>query len=413
MRKFIILFIIFIIIFVIKFYITSYFQREIIVEGVRQENIYFGQTVNLNNIVPLSYSNGIVLAFQMANRNGGINGKKLNLFVYNDEYENKKAIKNSKILIDYENVLGLIGSFGTSISYDISDKVIGQRDIPYIAPLTGSSIIKTDSDNIMILRPSYKQEIKAILDHMTYLGLKNISVIYQNDEYGISCFNDLIYLYSVNNYKINITSATYEKNSLYLYDTYKKILNNNDPLMDNYERNNIASSIDAVLLFSTAIQMPYIINFFKKLKPDIYIYNLSNKTVDELKSVNNKNNIYMTSVLNVTQNTFPILYKKILKEIKYSNDINPYLDVPLKMNDTLIEGFIAGVFTLNILKNMKNHINRKNFINQLYQNKENYIEVFDMKLGPFISSKESKGLNKIYLTKFNQKTNTFDVINTY
>lgn len=413
MKKIIILFIIFSIAIAIRFYLSNYFQKEIIVEGVRENNIYFGETVNLNNSVSLSYSNGIVLAFQMVNRLGGINGKKLNLFIYDDDYNKDKTVKNAKILLEYDNVLGLIGSWGTPTSYAVYDKVIGQRNIPFIAPLTGSNLVRTDRDNLIMLRPSYKSEISLILKHINSLGLKNIGVIYQNDEYGISCFNDLSDLYSINNYPINLITATYETNSTYMYDTYKKILDNQDPFINTSKRNTAVSNIDVILLFGTSRQEIHIINYFKKLKPTMYFYNISfvGQNVEKLKKLKNKSNIYLTTVINVNNKRFPILYNNLINEMKLCNNKNQILKVPIMFNQNLIEGFIAGLFTSNILKKIKpNNINRESFINQLYSKKENYIDVFDMKIGPFVSTIESRGLHKVYLSKYNERLDKFDII---
>jgi hypothetical protein len=415
MKKIIILFAIFLIAISIRLYLTNYFQREIITEGVKGNSIYFGETINLNDSISLSYSNGIVLAFQMINRFGGINGRDLNLFIYDDDYNKEKAVKNARILLEYDNVLGLIGTWGTATSYAIYDQVIGQKDIPFIAPLTGSNLIKSEPDNIIMLRPSYYSEISLVLKHINSLGLKNLGVIYQNDEYGISCFNDLSEIYSTNNYSINIIPATYERNTTYLYDTYKKLLNNEEPFVDSYNRNNAVLNIDAIFLLGTSKQEIYIINYFKKLKPSMYFYNISfvGENVEKLKNIKNKSNIYITNVINVNNTSFPLLYKNLINEMKFSNNTNKTLGVPINLNQNLIEGFIAGLFTANILKKMDpNDINRKNFIKQLYSQTEgeNYVQVFDMKIGPFISSKISRGLHKIYLCKYNEETGQYNVI---
>ena len=415
MKKIIILFAIFLIAISIRLYLKNYFQRQIITEGVKENSIYFGETINLNDSISLSYSNGIVLAFQMINRFGGINGRDLNLFIYDDDYNKEKAVKNARILLEYDNVLGLIGTWGTATSYAIYDQVIGHKDMPFIAPLTGSNLIKSEPDNIIMLRPSYYSEISLVLKHINSVGLKNLAVIYQNDEYGISCFNDLSEIYSTNNYSINIIPSTYEKNTTYLYDTYKKLLNNEEPFVDSYNRNNAVLNIDAIFLLGTSKQQIYIINYFKKLKPSMYFYNISfvGENVEKLKNIKNKSNIYITNVINVNNTSFPLLYKNLINEIKFSNNTNKILGVPINLNQNLIEGFIAGLFTANILKKMDpNYINRKNFIKQLYSQTEgeNYVQVFDMKIGPFINSKISRGLHKIYLCKYNEETDQYNVI---
>jgi hypothetical protein len=413
MKKIAIILLLLLISLIINIYSKEFFNREIIVEGVRNKNIYFGQSVNMESEVPLSYSNGIVLAFQLINRMGGINGYNLNLFVYNDNYDKEKAVKNAKILLEYDNVLGLIGTWGTPTSFAIYDKVIGQRNIPFIAPLTGSNLIRTDPNNVMMIRPSYIQEIDEILKHIVSNKLRNICVFYQNDEYGISCMNDLMNLYSTNDYPINIKSSSFERNSSYLYETFSKILDNNEPLVNSFERNSIIDNIDAILLFGTSKQEFYIINYFKKIKPNMFFYNISfvGENIKNLKKLKNKSNIYITNVLRVDETYHPILYKNLINEIEYNKSINPYLKTPIIMTQNLIEGFIAGLFASKIIEKINGkHINRENFINQLYNKKENYINVFDLKLGPFSSNTESTGLHKVYLLRFNGDTNTYEYI---
>lgn len=403
--------IILIIFFIITtIYLSRYFEKQIIVEGVKEHNIYFGQTINMNNSTALSYSNGIVLGFQMMNRYNEMNGYKLNLFIYNDDYDKNKAVKNAKILLDYDNVLGLIGTWGTPTAYEVYDKIIGQKNIPFIAPSSGSSILKTEYDNMIMIRPSFKSEIELILDNMRKNNIKNISVIYQNDVYGISCLNDLVKLYSTNNYNINIKYASYETNSRYLSDTYKNILGA-DPFINSQNRTDAINNIDAVLLFTTTFEQIDVIDYFKKLKPNIFIYNISpiGENLNKLKQLKNKSNIFMTTVVKVNNNSYPVLYNTILNEVKYSNSMNKYLNVPITVTNNFIEGFIAGVFVGNIVKKMRhNNINRTAFINEVY-NLE-YIDVFDMKLGPFITDKESRGLHKPYIMKFNPITDKYDYI---
>ena len=97
--------------------------------------------------------------------------------------------------------------------------------------------------------------------------------------------------------------------------------------------------------------------------------------------------------------------------MKISNGKNKILNVQINLNHNLIEGFVAGLFAANILKKMNpKYINRENFIKELYLDKENYVQIFDMKLGPFISSKVSRGLHTVYLSKYDEKTDKYNVI---
>jgi len=116
-------------------------------ESVDKKNkiIYFGQTLDLsNNKVSINYSQGYELAFNSINRIGGINGYKLKIILYDDKYEPELAYKNSKILVDYFNVLALIGPFGTPTTLSILNNTIKERPIPVIAPFSAGLSLESD-----------------------------------------------------------------------------------------------------------------------------------------------------------------------------------------------------------------------------------------------------------------------------
>lgn len=425
--RLIIIFIVFILLYIIiQYYLSYYFKQEIIVEGIKENNIYLGQTIDMTNKNAISYSDGIVLAFQMVNRLGGINGYKLNLFVYDDNYDKDKSVRNAKILLDYDNVFGLIGSWGTSQSHAIYDKVIGNRNIPFISTNSGSNLLRNSNNNCIILRPSYKSELELIVQHINYQGFKNIAVIYQNDDFGISCFNDLVNLYSSNGYNINIIPAIYEEKTIYLYDCYKDILNGSytfyknegkmlngiNPYYNNKQRQDAVSNIDAVIIISTSLQQKYIIEYFKNIKPDMSFYSMSNigNNSYQIRKLKNKSNIYETTILYVNKDKYKELYNAILNELEYSKYKNPFTKEKIILDNKLIEGFITGMFVSSIFKKI-NKITRENFINEIYKNKENFFDIFDMRLGPFIENEDySAGFNNLYLTKYNEETNSYDII---
>jgi branched-chain amino acid transport system substrate-binding protein len=413
MRLLIILVVFILLYIIIQYYLSTYFKQEIIVEGIRENNIYLGQTINMASKNAIAYSDGIILAFQMVNRLGGINGYKLNLFVYDDNYDSEKSVRNAKILLDYDNVFGLIGSWGTSQSYSVYDKVIGSRNIPFISTNSGSSLLRDSNNNCIILRPPYKSELEFIIQDITYRNLKNIAVIYQKDDFGISCFNDLLDLYSNGFDHINIIPGTYESNSVYLYDSYKEILNGANPYYNNSEREKAVSNIDAVIIIATSLQQEYIIKYFKTIKPDMYFYNMSNvgENLSKITKLENKSNIYLTQILNVNQTNHPELYNAIINELEYSKYKNLFTKKEITLNDNLIEGFITGMFCSNVLKKL-DKITRENFINEIYKYDENFFDIFDVKLGPFISNEDyASGFDQhIYLTKFNEITNRYDII---
>ena len=142
------LIIVFTFIFLKDLYVTDLYKP---IDKIKK-NIYFGQTIDLeNNQVSIDYSVGFQLAFQSVNRKDGVNGYNLKIILYNDKYEPELASNNAKILIDYFNVLALIGPFGTPTTAQILSDCIKGRPIPLIGPFTASNVYRKQFNKYLIL----------------------------------------------------------------------------------------------------------------------------------------------------------------------------------------------------------------------------------------------------------------------
>ena len=80
--------------------------------GIYEDRIVFGQSVALtgsNQILGLNYRLGILAAFEEKNKDGGILGKKLELFPLDDAYESDLASENAERFVEENNVFTVIG----------------------------------------------------------------------------------------------------------------------------------------------------------------------------------------------------------------------------------------------------------------------------------------------------------------
>ncbi len=378
--------------------------------------IYFGQTLDLeNNDISIHYSKGFQLAFQSVNRLGGINGYKLKIILYNDKYESSIALTNAKLLIDYYNVLALIGPFGTPTTVEILNECIKGRPIPLIGPFSSSPIIrKMFNKYLILLLGSTNLEIKTITDNMIKNNVTNMSIIYQNDSYGIATYTALVQYILKNNLNINIVSTgKYERNSVDLENTYKTLFNVKDPFnYDEYKNSTTLNQIQSVLIVSSEKQIPLFLAELKRIKPSLYLYytffagtNTSNYTY-----LNNYNsdNIYQTLLgpYNDIQSKYPDLYKKLQDETNYYQTNYPLLP---KIVDTqsLYQGFYTGLLIVDVLKKFDNfeNLNRESFINMFY-NTQNF-DISGLKIGPFIEDKSNTGINYVSLNKIQNKSLVF------
>ena len=156
--------------------------------GVSDQRILFGQSAAFSGPAQELGTNmgrGIKVAFQEVNRDGGIHGRRLELLSLDDAYEPEAAIANTLRLIDEEAVFALIGAVGTPTSRS-AVPVAAAKGIPYIAPFTGAAFLRDARwDTVINLRASYNQETEEMVARLTGdLGLKRISVMYQDDSFG-------------------------------------------------------------------------------------------------------------------------------------------------------------------------------------------------------------------------------------
>ncbi len=158
------------------------------------KNIYFGQTLDLEyNLSSLQYFKGFELAFQSVNRKNGINGYKVNIVLLNDKYEKNLAIANANLLVDYYDVLALIGTFGTPTTVGIIENVSEKKNVPLIGPFSGSTLIRSKfNKNLILTSGSLLDEYNLVFKMLKNNNITNIGFIYQNDDYGISYLNGFI-----------------------------------------------------------------------------------------------------------------------------------------------------------------------------------------------------------------------------
>jgi ABC-type branched-subunit amino acid transport system substrate-binding protein len=417
MKKLIILIIIIILIFLLV-YFTLKFLRFGIYEQIDHDKkfIYFGETCDLeNNQTSIDYSLGYQLAFEFINRNGGINGYIIKIILLNDKYETDLAIKNAKMLIDYYNVLSLIGTFGTPTSVGIINEAIKDRHIPLIGPFSaGTSYRQYFNKYLIIMNGTFYPEFELSTQNMIKNSYKNISIIYQNDIYGNFFYNSFIDYSLKNNLPFNIVSSgSYERNSDDLDNTFTSIFGVKNAYNYNEYTSNKINSIQAVIIFAAEKQISSIIGQLKKMKPSIGIYyNFfvgTRKTNLEYLKYSNKDNIYQTLLSHSNLDDYPELNKIFMNEIKIYNDNN--VKKINELNSSLIQGFYSGIMIGKVLENFKDmkKINRETFTNMFYEMKT--IDVYGFPIGPFIMDKNNEGIRYAEINKL-QSNLEFKTIKT-
>jgi ABC-type branched-subunit amino acid transport system substrate-binding protein len=157
-------------------------------DGVTSDAIVFGQAAVLEgpaSALGTGMRAGIGAAFEEANRNGGVHGRKLKLISVDDGYEPDKSIAATKKLIEQDKVFALMGPVGTPTAA-AAQPIATAAKVPFIGAFTGAMFLRNAKlDNVVNIRASYDAETEAWVRHLTEdLKVKKIAIFYQDDAFG-------------------------------------------------------------------------------------------------------------------------------------------------------------------------------------------------------------------------------------
>lgn len=121
------------------------------------------------------------------NNNGGINGKKIELIVLDDQYIPEKTIKNTHSFIKNNNVDLLFSYVGTPTTHQAAPLLIKHNKLLFF-PFTGAQTLHKDliGQHILHWRPNYWEESHVIIDALMRKKKKRIAVYFQKDTFGQS-----------------------------------------------------------------------------------------------------------------------------------------------------------------------------------------------------------------------------------
>lgn len=159
-------------------------------DGVSKDSILFGQVAALNGpaqALGQGMREGILAAFEEANRAGGVNGRKLELKSIDDSYEPEKTIEATNRAIKDDKIFALVGAVGTPTS-KAGQPIASAAKVPFIGPFTGAEFLRNPFNRYVVnIRASYFQETEAWIEHLTSdLGVTRIAILYQDDAFGLS-----------------------------------------------------------------------------------------------------------------------------------------------------------------------------------------------------------------------------------
>jgi branched-chain amino acid transport system substrate-binding protein len=185
-------------------------------DGVSKDKILFGQVAALKGpaqALGQGMREGILAAFEEANHDGGVNGRKLELKSLDDGYEPEKTIEATKKIINENKVFALVGAVGTPTS-KAGQPIATSAKVPFIGPFTGAEFLRNPYNRYVVnIRSSYFQETEAWIEHLTKdLGIKRIAILYQDDAFGLAGLEGVQKAMAKRNMSL-VSSGTFKRNT--------------------------------------------------------------------------------------------------------------------------------------------------------------------------------------------------------
>ena len=163
--------------------------------GASDAEIKIGQTVPFSGPASAYATIGKAQAayFNMINEQGGVNGRKINLIQYDDDYSPPKAVEQVRKLVESDEVLLTFQIIGTPSNAAVQ-KYLNAKKVPQLFAATGASKF-TDPKNFpwtLGFNPNYFVEGRIYGQFILkeYPNAK-VGVLYQNDDLGRDYLNGI------------------------------------------------------------------------------------------------------------------------------------------------------------------------------------------------------------------------------
>jgi ABC-type branched-subunit amino acid transport system substrate-binding protein len=162
--------------------------------GVTPTEIRLGASVVLTG--PLGpqtqeFGQGSRLYFDAVNAAGGVHGRKIVYTTLDDGFDVKRAVDNTRQLIDEQGVFIIYNSTGTAQTGAILPLAEASRTIIF-GPVTGATAFRQKVNPYLFhVRASYADEARRIVSHLVDTGISRVTVVYQDDGLGKTLLAEL------------------------------------------------------------------------------------------------------------------------------------------------------------------------------------------------------------------------------
>ncbi|MCP5159543.1 MAG: ABC transporter substrate-binding protein [Gammaproteobacteria bacterium] len=334
--------------------------------GVTPTSIRVGSIMDLDDETQMR-SQAIKLGLENAFKNEKIEGRTIELAVFNDSYNPQKSVEGLKKLIEQGTFVMIANTGGPTVKAELP--LLAENKVPAVGFPIGVDFLRPGIGDIINFRPSFGQEAELVLKTALSAGVKpkEICVYTPNDAGGIGNLkmfkaalekqpntaeivlkiNEIIALPDGDSKRNGIGPVGFfERHTQKLarpgYESLKKweeTAHTKCRLVMLLGGGNMPTS--SFIGYANYKQEKWIFSVTSQLEVDTFIEDVKNYTV--------LGNIILTQVVPSIDSSLPIV-----------NEAREILGDQL--NSSSLEGYIVGKMFLVIMRNIKGDITRTNFL---------------------------------------------------
>jgi ABC-type branched-subunit amino acid transport system substrate-binding protein len=174
---------------------------------------------------------GLDVALALANENGGVDGRKLQLLALDDGYEPARTREAMKELVEKRHVFAVVGNVGTPTA-EVAVPYANETKTVFFGAFTGAGLLRREPPDRYVLnyRASYAEETAAVvrwLVEVRKIRPSEIAVFAQQDGFGDAGFAGVARaLRRFGRAPDDILRVGFKRNTLELQDAVDTILKN-------------------------------------------------------------------------------------------------------------------------------------------------------------------------------------------
>jgi len=159
------------------------------VNGISEDTVKIGSFQALSGpVAPIGVSmrKGMDAYFNWVNENGGINGRKIDLLVADDQFNPSKTVVEVKRMVEQDKVFSMVGGLGTPGCLAVMD-YLNNSKVPFVYQGSGSSLLAVPpKEYVFSVQPNYySTEGPIAAKYLTEIvGAKKIGIVYRADDAG-------------------------------------------------------------------------------------------------------------------------------------------------------------------------------------------------------------------------------------